>query len=651
MAKTQDSSYSVNHRFADRTILTLAIKTASIAIATLILFFNDFKTVFFAAIQSESKSYVLAVPIILLYLLYRKRSVLRAVIPLYNSSQPRLLRHLPSISGMLLVITSILLFFYGSYTLNSLELHLSAVPIFVSGLVLLFFNPQTLRHLLAPIAFLFFLVLPQSGVLNNMNSWLSVLSSQVSRSSFTQTDPTFATFNVSGLLVFMTLIAYTIRDKPWKKAILILIGIPIIFLVNVFRIVILSAISNYYGASLALRISYFIGSWILIFIGTVVFLLIAERILKAQMFAKTEKCPQCNPKPEKSSTFCVRCSRILKPPQIKFRKIDVIKVAALGLLVISLIFAEGQVFALSQRPMLMLLSPQWSQEEAIEILPQMENFTLQPFSFNNTAYETMNRLDRALSFNYFSKDSSNEDVSASIEIASTVSRLRSWEESVSREWEIIQIDLRDVSISGNPAILGHLFAFQINKTKEVQIVLYWFDISTFDINSTMQFKHIEASLVVSMMDSTRALQQLPKIENQLTTMATDIENYWQPIKTWLPVYFVLSRNGMELVSLAGALFLATLFLYGWENRKQKQINRKVYSKLSGPNKQIVDTVRETAKKGIATLDNITDTYSKKTAKTVDKTALLQQLTELENTGVIKRTITNIQDEARQTWRA
>jgi hypothetical protein len=41
------------------------------------------------ALQSEITNYMLAIPFIFTYLIYRKRKMLRAVIPLENQNQPK----------------------------------------------------------------------------------------------------------------------------------------------------------------------------------------------------------------------------------------------------------------------------------------------------------------------------------------------------------------------------------------------------------------------------------------------------------------------------------------------------------------------------------------------------------------------------------
>jgi len=56
-----------------RSHIILALKALTITVATLILFHQDLTIIFSDALQSEITNYILAIPIIFTYLIYRKR--------------------------------------------------------------------------------------------------------------------------------------------------------------------------------------------------------------------------------------------------------------------------------------------------------------------------------------------------------------------------------------------------------------------------------------------------------------------------------------------------------------------------------------------------------------------------------------------------
>lgn len=59
----------------------LSIKVAAIVSAILIIYWQDLSIIWGDALKSEMTSYILVVPFLLAFILYRKRKVLKAVLP------------------------------------------------------------------------------------------------------------------------------------------------------------------------------------------------------------------------------------------------------------------------------------------------------------------------------------------------------------------------------------------------------------------------------------------------------------------------------------------------------------------------------------------------------------------------------------------
>ena len=68
-------------------ILPSGVKAIAILFGILALYWQDLTIVADEALQSESASHILVIPLLLGYLIYRKRKVLRAIIP-SESSKP-----------------------------------------------------------------------------------------------------------------------------------------------------------------------------------------------------------------------------------------------------------------------------------------------------------------------------------------------------------------------------------------------------------------------------------------------------------------------------------------------------------------------------------------------------------------------------------
>src|SRR5271157_281668 len=159
-------------RTFNRSRAMLVSKIATIVIATVAVFYSDLALVFNDILKSEYAIYILAVPFVVIYLIYRKRKMLRAVLPLDSKTQSRNIKDLASLSGILVAATAVLIYWRNSYASTPLEvytyafapsrLQILALPFFVAGLVLILFNQETLKQLALPLAFLSFLIPPTS---------------------------------------------------------------------------------------------------------------------------------------------------------------------------------------------------------------------------------------------------------------------------------------------------------------------------------------------------------------------------------------------------------------------------------------------------------------------------------------------------------
>lgn len=665
----------------DRNNLFLLVKIIVLIFSTLALFSKDFTAIFSDALQSEVTSHILLVPFIFSYMLYRKRNMLRAMLPLENNEKPTWIRYTPTITAILLITTSLVLYWYGSFTFTPLEYHLLALPVFVAGSTLLLFNFQTLRQLALPITFLFFLVPPPSEVLFNVGATLSMLSAMISSAisnafginsvllndyenptiQITQSGGTVLNFAVDiacsgiysliGFLIIATLIAYMIRDKPLKKFALVLIGVPIIYLFNVLRITTIIVIGYNYGETLALEVFHLLGGWVLMFIGTILLLLISEKVLRTQIFSKKDKCPQCLLARQISQIYCSTCGRILKHKAPRIHKTGISKVIALLITVVLIVVIQAPVFALTQTPAEVLVTTSAGQQLSTDILPKIPGYTLQ-FDYRDTDFEELAKIDAAILYLYVPSNHSEKHIWVAIEIGAARSLLHRWESCLIKypliqgNRAVTQIDLHDVTLLEDPPIIGRFFAFQYPQTGQLKTVLYWYESASFNVNSTIQQKHVKISLIVY----PNSIEEKSQNEDLLLELADSIVEYWRPIKLWSPVALILSQNGGQLTVATILLLVATFVLYGLEVWKQKQLFKTVYSKLSKTDKLLIDVIRKTAKTKIPTVKNIVETYREFTGQSKDETELLHELAELENLGLIKSTITSIEDEPIQIWK-
>jgi exosortase len=665
------------------TSIKLGLKVATLAGATAALFSQDLIILFNNALQNETTSYILVVPLLFAYLIYRKRKMLRAVIPTENKDQPKTMRRLPTIAGILLTITAVLLYWYGSYTFTPLEYHMLTLPMFAAGLTLVLFNPQTLRQLAFPIAFLIFLTPPSSEILYTLGANLSTISSEASNTlanavgvsstinseygnpaiivtrpngtpiNFTVDIACSGIYSLIAFMLFVVFVAYIVRDKPWKRIALILVGIPVIYLLNVIRITTILLIGYHIGENLALQVFHLLGGWVLVFLGTLLLLFTSEKILKTQILATNQKkCLKCNPNLQSNQNFCSECGRVLKPATVEIHKTDIIKIITTITCVILLLSIQAPVFALTQRPAIVTTDTPTGQQATTEIFPEIPDYNLQ-FAYRDTEFEQTAHQDMALAYLYTPKNGSNQPIWVSLEIAPTRVPLHRWETCLIN-WPLrqgfssyaVQIELRDIQLAENPPIISRYFAFQYTKTNQTRAVLYWYEAATFTVNSTSKQEQVEISLIADADNPS----ELPQIENQLLALAKPIVDYWQPIKIWSQIAIAISQNGAYLAAATSILLAAVTILYILETEKQRKTSRIAQQKLYKPDNQLIDAIQETEKTATPTLKNISDAYQKTTSQALTNDQLLLKLAELEKIGVIKSQVTSKHDEPIQTWK-
>lgn len=662
----------------------IALKALAVAIALIALYFQDLNIVFNDALNNEVTSYIIIIPFLLAYLIYRKRKMLRAAISTKTQNQPKNTQHLPTLAGALLCIIAILLYWSGSYTFTPLEYHMLTLPLFAAGLTLALFNLQTLRQALFPIVFLLFLAPPPSEILYGLGSILSVISSEVSTAIVnvfgipatlsgefgtptivvTRPDSSVMNFSVDvacsgiysliGFVVFGAFVAFIVRDKLWKKALTFAIGFPLIYLLNVLRITIIIGIGYQIGEQFALDMFHLLGGWVLIFLGTLLLLLISEKIIKTKIFErKPTPCLSCkSDQPLSTETYCKACGRIQKYPQTRSIKIDITKIVAMALAIILLLSLQTPVFAATQGPAQILIQTPDGEQGSTQLFPELSNYTIM-FQYRDTEFERVSKQDLSLIYLYAPQQEDKQPVWIALEIAGTTIPLHRWEtclitwpETHGYQPGVTQLELRDIQIIDNPLIIGRYFGFQYHSDNQTQLVLYWYETNAFTINNSTQQEHVKLSLIVY----PDKPEDIPQMETQLQTMATAIANYWQPIKTMNLFSMLIRQQGTTMAAATTTLVIAIAVFYLFELNKRKQANRILYQKLSQPNQQLISIIQKTQKTTIPTLHNIEETYRRTTGDTITTNQLEQKIVELEKTGIIKSTIINNQDQPTQTWR-
>jgi exosortase len=672
--------------------IPIIVKLLAILISLLAIYGQDFDLVFREAIVNDFMSYVLIIPFFFVYIVYRKRKILQAIYSLDRTEQKRAIWTSQVVTGITLFTIGFLTYFFGSYTSHALEYHLLSFPFFLAGSIALVFNTETLKTLLFPIALLFFI---QPYLIQLVNpfwadlSWISATTSYtllraigipaeftavigVPTIEITTIDGTILPFTVGvassglnsfmGFSVFSIFVVYILREPLWKRVTLMLAGYPILLLLNTLRITIILGLAHQWGMAIA-EIFHLTGGIVLIFIGTLLLLVVGEKIWKVKIRPvnlELSLCNYCNQSLRKGNKFCISCGRFLKNFSHVINRRYALKITFLILITSAFLLIQRPPIVLAKPPTeidLTLISP----EETKQLLPDIPDWSLE-YLYRDTRVEDILKQDAALLFTYISQTAQDNSSQGYIFVGVQISASRhTWESSLVT-WPASHglptatvFDLRDVQILQNPALIGRFFAYQRPQSNRTEAVLYWYERVPFKISSVWEMRNVQISIIAYTDELTRtglisSPNDFKEVEHLYLPLAQSIASYWQPIKTSSYITTIISNYGDEILFMSGGLLAGTIILYALEKRRKRKANENAYRKLSSQYVETINIVQDTEKTKTPTLANLVATTHEKDGQQVDKEQFLKNLLEIEKTGLIKRSVISTQDEPIQIWK-
>jgi exosortase len=650
----------------------LVLKCSVLLLSTIVFYLKDLFAIFSESLQNEFMSYMLTIPFFLTYLAYRKRKILSAVIA-YETKTSKDVR----ISGVLLLALSILVYWHGSYTFQPIQLHMISLPIFIAGCILIIFNLRTLRESVFPMIFLAFLVPLTLESLSLVGAALSVLSSSISytvlkffglpinminqygipiivlerapnASIFFAIDiPCAGMYSLMGFLIFAFFLAYIVRGIMWKKAFLFIIGLPLIYGLNIIRIITIVLIGYEFGQDLATQVFHFLGGWALISLGTLIILFLSEKLMKIQIFTKKstrEPCPNCDKDPRTDQNFCQTCGRILTPMNMKIDKRDILKVSVLLVCISLLANLQLSLFALTKADIRIDLQTPSGEKGYEQLLPGSSDYQLR-FVYRDRAFEERTNQDASLIYLYLPNDSQQTPVWTTLEISRYAAALHEWELCLGDQPSNVKLDLKEIGISENPPLVGRFYAFQ--GSKSIQVVLYWYQRFLFTVEQGFEEKWVKTSLIVF----TDSSEKISGIEEELLPLTKKIIDYWEPVKTGAQTILIISRYGATLIWTLAALLSIMIMSNAVGDIRRRRSNLRAFNRLVlKEEKLVIRAVHEANKRGISTTLDIASIYSRLAQKTIPAEDLLQKLNQAEKIGLITKNITNKEDAPILGWK-
>ncbi|MCK4474719.1 exosortase/archaeosortase family protein [Candidatus Bathyarchaeota archaeon] len=657
--------------------LALTVKISAILLATIAIFYQDLAMLANEALRSELMSYTLLVPFLIVYIIYRKRKMLSAVTSSETATSLRKPTHTCEIVGALLCFISLLLYWHGSFTFHSFEFHMASLPLFIAGSVILIFNVQTVKALTFPIMLLLFLV-PQTEILGPVGTALSTHSAEVvysilkalglrvtlttvyltpaliiqgsggTASTFVINTACSGIHSVSGFAICSVLAAYIVKGVIWKKALLLLMGFPLIYVLNVLRIIILVFIEYQFEIDTASQVFHVFGGWVLVFSGTILLLYLSKRILKIRLITKAELCPECSQSSKQTYDFCPACGKILKNMQHKISRRDLSKIATFLLFATLIAYFQLPVFTGGTNPPKVDFQSLKGQEFGAQILPKMQGYTLR-FVYRDSEFEEVAQQDAALVYAYLPENESEEMVLTTLEFAKSQSSLHGWEvclvtwpQTHGYPSAVEQLDLREIQLLQNPPVVAELFTFRYFGEDTVQVILYWREYIFIETAGAFEREFVKISLVAYATDT----ENFSKTQNLLTPFGQAIANHLLQTKTWSQIIIIVAEHGKTLIALAATLLIAVFAVEAINNRTEKRESLLAYKKLSSERQTIIQAVHEEKE---ASLNAIASAYQKLSGKIIQPERLLEKLRKAEQIGLLDRKIISRNEEPVVVW--
>jgi exosortase/archaeosortase family protein len=644
---------------------------------TLALYWRDLYIVFNEALFSEFASHILVIPFMLLYIVYRLRNTLKANISSNYHSEPILgAIQIKDIIGLILCTLGFFIKMYGSYTFFPLEFNIISLPIFLSGIVILVYNINTFRVLLFPITFLVLLIPPPSTFTQIVGSFLSTVSSQIAYQItkliglpvelvFEYGTPMIVLttitgqyislavdlacsglYSLIGFMIFSIFLAYITRESMQKKALVVSVGFPLIYFLNVFRIAIIVIIAFFFGPTLALNLFHMFGGWILIFVGVIILFSLSEKILHIRLF-RNEIITCTHSKSNFGS--CMKCGKILEFPQMNLSNYYLIKSVSLLVAIILLINVQVPVFSFSERGA-EISSLGSSSDNTIGILPKIDGYTLD-FSYRDTEFERISGQDASLMYQYRPENTSKPDIWVGLEIGQTKAILHSWEGCLitwpsfhGKEVQVTQLDLRDCRLNNNPPITARYFAYYWHASLDAQVVLYWYTKANFQTSSGFQEKYVKISVIEYPIEP----DYYQKAEEEIYPIAQAIADYWEPANEWTNMALLMAKNGSKIVLLLSSILIAMGGYFVFNLRTQRNRIIDLINRLEDPLERKLLGILTINPGGLTTHD-LVQKLDNMQIDVLDETIVYDKLVQAEKAGLARRKIGKINDEPYLNW--
>jgi exosortase len=664
------------------------------------VYWHDSNVLIDDALRNEMASYILALPLLLIYMIYKKRNLIKA--QLYFETQKPENVILKDIVATSLCLSALFLYVYGSFSFDIIQYHLISIIVFAIGCATFLLGVKNLKNIVFPMAFLLLLIVPYreeayqvGGQLSTLTSaitfnLLNLLKYPVSLSSLYESPsitikttsgqevpfvidiPCAGAYSLIGFLVFALFFAYVSRGSILKKALWLIIGFALIYGANIARVSMILVIGYWFGVETAMSLFHLLSGSVLIFVASFFMIIVGEKFLKVEVFtertSKEISCPKCEKKSARNETFCNYCGKFFYPINISLSKMDLGKIFALGLFVAVLINIQVPALALTdQNAMELDIHALAGQTETLKFLPETQGYEPQ-FIYRDLGFEKFAQQDASLLYYYRAQNSSHTPIFVSIEVGDSFSKLHRWEICLyivpsEQGGQIVKpIVSKDIQIIKSSSFTGRLFVFQYINTKQTVMILYWYEKLAFKIGDNWESRYVKTSLLAFLdtfvsTGEIKSVDDYTLLEENMTLMAQDIINHWEPVKQWsaLTVAFAGWGQILAIFSIMASTGFITILQFkntrDVEKKAQSSFKQLLWHTTFSKEEKEIQKVLETLKqKERMTLLELADVYKQETNRTINPEKLIEIINHVEEYNLVKKEIINENDKPVIMWR-
>jgi len=655
-----------------------------IFVTIFVIYGRDLQILANEALNNDAYTHILLVPFFVGYLFYLKRNAVKASVELERTRRRGKLKLVDEVIGVVLCLIAFLIYWYGSHTFYSLEYHIFSIPLFIMGVALIIFNLRTTLILLFPIFFLFFLVPPPMELLYSAGGFMAnfetqaayltlktlglpvrlsstygppiiqLLTTSTGESTHFAVDlPCSGLYSLMAFIMFATFLAFIVKGSILRKLLIFPIGFFIFEVLNIARITTIVTMAYFLGEEIAMTFFHSAAGLILIFIGMLLILVIAERTIKIKLSPKFQqvRCPKCEVSLKNNEVFCINCGNFLNfsHSRVSSKTLAKLLILLLGCTLLTL-FVNAPAFAIAKNSISIRSGGTF--QNSTGVLPEMEGYRLN-FLYRDINYEKIAGQDAALIYAYLSTNYSKPTIFVSINVANSLSNLHSWEvclvtwQTAHGRYPLVNVlNSEDIQLLEDPPITARYLAFRTPQNY-TQLTLYWFERAPFDTGITIEQKYVRISLIIIVYEKQLNYGEL---KSELLRFGENIASYWEPLKTGSLISLGVSAIQLLLIFLTLFAFFVKSSQYIYETRR-KQRNLKIFKGFaSKEDKLILEAVSNLAKEKKDVETGQIAHALRKRGKFIKMSALVDKLKVLEEYGLVKREILSIDNNPKLVWK-